>query len=58
MAESPKEMKIDVAIDFTPMAEMATGLHELFMSYVDAGFTRPEALSIVLHMMSTFGGND
>ncbi|MFJ5802700.1 UBA domain-containing protein [Streptomyces decoyicus] len=33
-----------------PMAvltEAATGLHELFESFVDAGFTRAEALEVI-----------
>ncbi len=37
--------------DLTPLAEGATTAHELFISYVNAGFTRAEALQIILAIM-------
>ena len=37
----------------TDMQTKAAGTHEMFMSYVDAGFTREEALSIVLALLTT-----
>jgi len=39
-----------------PMTMLATGAaaqHEIFMAYVAAGFTRPEALSIIIAMITT-----
>jgi hypothetical protein len=38
-----------------PMSELAEGaaqLHELFMAYVGAGFTRGEALQIVMSIIA------
>lgn len=38
-----------------PMTQLATGVaqqHEMFMAYVDAGFTRPEALKIIIAMLT------
>ena len=38
-----------------PLTELAKGAaqaHELFMAYVDAGFTRQEALQIVIGMIT------
>ncbi len=32
----------------TPFAENAAGMHEFFTSYVEAGFTRGEALQFML----------
>lgn len=39
---------------FTPMATSAAGIHEHFMSLVQAGFTRAEALSLVQTMIHAF----
>lgn len=39
-----------------PMTMLATGAvaqHEIFMAYVRAGFTRTEALSIIIAMITT-----
>lgn len=39
-----------------PMTILATGAaaqHEIFMAYVTAGFTRQEALSIIIAMITT-----
>lgn len=38
------------------MAEGAVAAHELFMSYVDAGFTREEALEIVKALLAGAAG--
>ncbi len=35
------------------MAESATAQHEIFLTYIEAGFTRPEALQIVIAMITT-----
>lgn len=38
-----------------PMTQLAEGAaqgHELFMSYVDAGFTRQEALAILIGILT------
>ena len=38
-----------------PISELSTGaiqVHELFSAYVNAGFTRPEALDLVLTILS------
>ena len=37
---------------FTQLAEGAAQQHELFMAYVNAGFTRAEALQILLGVMA------
>lgn len=36
----------------TPLAEGAAQAHELFQSYVDAGFTRQEALYLIGQMLT------
>lgn len=38
------------------LAEGAAQLHELFMSYVDAGFTRSEALQIIIGIIRPQAG--
>lgn len=58
MAKPEKKMDIDVSLNFTPMSEAAVGIHETFMSYVDAGFTREEALSLVRDMIKLAWGNN
>jgi hypothetical protein len=47
-------VKNPLGIDLTPMAEGATATHELFMAYVHAGFTREEALQLVISMMTAY----
>jgi hypothetical protein len=42
--------------DLTALALAATTLHELFVSLVDAGFTKDEALAIVIGNLR--GGTD
>lgn len=50
----------------TPLQEMAHTNHEIFACYVNAGFTRPEALDIIIEMIRVsmeheygyFGGGD
>lgn len=37
---------------FTQLAEGAAQAHELFIAYVDAGFTRAEALQILLSIIA------
>lgn len=37
----------------TDLQMRAAGTHELFMAYVGAGFTREEALQIILVIIST-----
>lgn len=34
--------------DTTPLADAASQMHELFMAYVTAGFSRLEALQLVI----------
>jgi hypothetical protein len=41
---------------FSTMEEGAMQLHELFSSYVKAGFTREEALQLVLAIVSSAAG--
>lgn len=36
---------------FSGLTAAAVSLHEMFMSYVDAGFTRAESLEIVIRLM-------
>lgn len=36
----------------TALAEGAASMHELFMAYVASGFTRAEALQIVIALMT------
>lgn len=38
----------------TALAEGATSTHEMFMAYVTAGFTRAEALQIVIAIVTSF----
>lgn len=51
MAEIPKEINLD--LNFGPMKQMAVEIHEMFTAYVDAGFTREEALTVTLNLLST-----
>lgn len=37
--------------DMTPLGESAHTMHEMMMSYVDAGFTRKEAFDLVKSIM-------
>jgi hypothetical protein len=37
--------------DLTELQTMAIQLHELFDAYVQAGFTRPEALELVIAVL-------
>lgn len=37
----------------TMLAQGAAAQHEIFMAYVEAGFTRPEALAIIIAMITT-----
>jgi hypothetical protein len=42
---------MDDSIPQDPMTQLAAGVaqqHEMFMAYVEAGFTRPEALKIMI----------
>jgi hypothetical protein len=45
-------VKNPLGINLTPMAEGAAATHELFMAYVQAGFTREEALQLVISMIT------
>jgi len=38
------------------LAESVTQQHEMFMAYVEAGFTRPEALKIIIAMLTSGNG--
>lgn len=40
------------------LMQCATQMHELFMSFVTAGFERPEALYLVAQMARGGGGHD
>ena len=42
---------MDQTVPAVTMNDGAIQLHEMFMSYVNAGFTRPEALHIVVALM-------
>lgn len=42
---------------FTPMAQGAQALHEMFTAYVDAGFTRAEAPQLVISIITTQARN-
>jgi len=35
------------------LAESTVAQHEMFMAYVEAGFTRPEALKIIIAMLTS-----
>jgi hypothetical protein len=48
-----KTMSDDASV-FPPMMQAAVAIHEAFLAYVDAGFTRDEALRIVVTQMSWF----
>lgn len=41
----------------TALAAAAVGLHELFVSYMDAGFTEDQALRLVIGVLSIAKGN-
>lgn len=50
MADGPED-------PMTSLAEGAASLHELFMAYVNAGFSRDEALRITIGIITaSFGG--
>lgn len=38
-------------LNFTPLTQAAGQMHELFMAYVEAGFTREEALQLLIGML-------
>lgn len=38
--------------DSTPLQDAATQVHEMFMAFFEAGFTREEALAIVLTQLA------
>ncbi len=42
----------------TPMGESAAGLHELFVSLREAGFTRGEALELLARLIAAQGRGD
>lgn len=37
---------------FTPMAAAASQMHEMFLAYVEAGFTRDEALRLIIGIIT------
>lgn len=41
----------------TGLAESVAQQHEMFTAYVEAGFTRPEALKIIIAMLTAGMGN-
>jgi hypothetical protein len=49
MADDPED-------PITLLAEGAAQLHELFTAYVNAGFARPEALQIVIGIITAGAG--
>lgn len=63
MSEQPDHSSIDPEIKkqldalaqpanpFSQMTEGAIGLHEMYTSYVEAGFTRSEALELVARVL-------
>lgn len=48
MAEFPEGMGEDA---FSPMVQLATALHEMFVSLMNAGFTENQALYITSKMV-------
>jgi len=42
--------QISPVVDFTPLKQAAVATYELFAAYVEAGFTRDEALKIVVEL--------
>lgn len=48
----PPEQPPGPADPFSALSEGAAQVHELFTSYVHAGFTRAEALKIVIAMVT------
>lgn len=54
MSEPPPEQTSEQGPE-DPISALAEGVaqqHEMFMAYVDAGFTRPEALKIIIAMLT------
>ena len=48
-------MRRDVPVEqpfVTGMAEAAIGMHEFFMTFVNAGFSRKEALDLTKHQLT------
>lgn len=43
---------LPTASDMTALMQGAVVLHEMFMSYVEVGFTREEALAIVIGVLT------
>lgn len=39
---------------FSSMAPATIGMHELLMALIDAGFTRPEAMQLLVAMTTTY----
>lgn len=55
MAEGSKTVKVDVEVTLTNMQANAVQLHEVFDTYVQAGFTREESMQIIFFMLGQFG---
>ena len=45
------------AKDFSPLMQAASAMHELVMEFIKAGFTRQEAIQIMLSLMANSGGD-
>jgi hypothetical protein len=53
--ENDPTLRADHTLPTDPMSTLAAGaaqMHEMFMSYVDAGFARSEALQIIIGIMT------
>lgn len=53
MARTRAKEGKEVNDPFTQLVEAAVATHELFESYVEAGFTENQALTLIIGMMST-----
>lgn len=42
---------------FTPLREAAVSSHELFVAYVDAGFTEAQAMQLLIGLMAASAGS-
>lgn len=52
MSEQENEKQLNVPISpFGEMTEGAIGMHEMYKSYVEAGFTRWEALDLIARIL-------
>lgn len=44
--------------EFKAFVDSAVGLHEMFLSYLEAGFTEDQALKLIAYMIAGFKKGD